>query len=72
MAVSPMPDKPHNVISIKEKVGDKLDKYMIVSFHSSTMVLSIAEEKVSVVTNSGFYNTEKTLHAGILEDNSYI
>ena len=45
---------------------------MIVSFQQQTLVLSIGQEKVSEVKDSGFVDNERTLHVGILEDNSYI
>ena len=47
MAVTQMPQKPLSVMTIKGKTDDIYDKYMIVSFQSSTLVLSIGTEKVS-------------------------
>lgn len=72
MAVSPMPNKPVNIITVKSKIYDLYDKYMIVSFPQSTLILSIGEDKVAEEKYSGFYTNERTLHAGILEDNSYV
>ncbi len=72
MASTPMPQKPHKVMTIKGKLDDPFDKYMVVSFQTSTLVLSIETERVSEVKDSGFADNEKTLHIGILEDNSYI
>lgn len=72
MAVSAMPGKPLKVMTLKGKIEDPHDKYMIVSFPQQTLVLSIGDEKVTEVVNSGFYSNERTLHSGILEDNSYV
>jgi splicing factor 3B subunit 3 len=72
MAVTGMPQKPLNVMTIKGKITDQFDKYMIVSFQQSTLVLSIGTEKVSEVKDSGLADNERTLHVGILEDNSYV
>ena len=72
MAVSQMPGRPLNVMTLKGKVSDAFDKYMIVSFPQQTLVLTIGEVKVTEVTNSGFYTNERTLHVGLLEDNSFV
>ena len=60
------------MMTVKGKIDDLYDKYMIVSFQSSTLVLSIGSEKVSEVKDSGLVDNERTLHVGILEDSSYI
>jgi len=49
-----MPGRPIKVMTLKGDIDDKHDKYMVVSFPDSTLVLSIGGEKVSQVTNSGF------------------
>jgi splicing factor 3B subunit 3 len=59
-------------MTIKGKTDDAFDKYMIVSFQSATLVLSIGTEKVTEVKDSGLADNERTLHVGILEDNSYV
>lgn len=46
MAVSPMPGRPLNVITLKQSHKDSLHSYMIVSFPESTLVLQVAEDKV--------------------------
>ncbi len=38
-----MPKKPVNVMTVKGKTTDVYDKYMIVSYHDETIVLSIGE-----------------------------
>jgi len=45
---------------------------MVVCFPDSTLMLSIGDEKVSQVTNSGFQTNEASIHVGILQDNIYI
>ncbi|CDW71789.1 splicing factor 3b subunit 3 [Stylonychia lemnae] len=72
MAVTGMPQKPINVMTVKGKIDDIYDKYMIVSFQQQTLVLSIGQEKVTEVKDSGLTDEESTLHVGILQDNSYV
>jgi len=67
-----MPKKPVNVITVKGKITDVFDKFMIVSYHDETIVLTIGEQTVSQVKDSGLVDNERTLHVGILEDNSYV
>ena len=54
MAVSPMPGTPVSVTTLKTSLSAELHSLMIVSFSESTLVLKIAEDKVSQVTDSGF------------------
>ena len=72
MAVSPMPNQPLRVTTLKNSMEDKLDSFMIVAFQDSTIVLQIAEDKVSQVTNSGFQTNESTLHCGLLVNDIFI
>ena len=67
MAVSPMPGTPLSVTTLRTSLAAQLHSYMIVSFPESTLVLRIAEDKVSQVTDSGFQVGEQTLHCGLLE-----
>lgn len=67
-----MPQKPLKVMTIKGKIDDPFDKYMVVSFQTATLVLSIGTEKVTEVKDSGLADNERTLHVGVLEDNSYV
>jgi|LauGreDrversion4_2_1035121.scaffolds.fasta_scaffold33373_3 splicing factor 3B subunit 3 len=67
-----MPQKPLKVMTIKGKIDDAFDKYMVVSFQNATLVLSIGTEKVTEVKDSGLADNERTLHVGVLEDNSYV
>jgi splicing factor 3B subunit 3 len=41
MAVSQMPGRPNSVQTLKGSLQDELDKYMIVAFAESTLVLQI-------------------------------
>jgi len=71
MASSSLPGKPAAIWTLKGSIGDKLDKYIIVSFLNATLVLSIGE-KVLEIQNSGFDSKKPSLHVGLLEDNTYI
>lgn len=51
---------------------EELSSYMIVSFHDTTLVLQIADDKVTQVQNSGFQTTECTIHCGLLEGDIFI
>jgi hypothetical protein len=72
MAKSPMPFSPTRVITIKEKLGDIYDKYMIVSATDSSLILGITDGKISALADSSFVKGEPTLHAGTMEDGSFI
>ena len=72
MATSPMPLKPVRVLTIKATTSDSLDKYLIVSFEQTSLILGINEGKISSVTDSGFCKDEPTLHAGVLADGSFV
>ena len=67
-----MPFSPKRVITLKGKLGDEYDKYMIVSAVDSSLILGITEGKISALNDSSFVKGEPTVHAGILEDGSYI
>jgi splicing factor 3B subunit 3 len=55
MAVSQLPGKPVGVWTIKENNNDQLDKYIVLSFMTQTLVLSIGE-KVVEISDSGLDN----------------
>jgi hypothetical protein len=59
-------------MTIKGKNDEIFDKYMVVSFQLATLVLSIGTEKVTEVKDSGLADNERTIHVGLLEDNSYV
>jgi splicing factor 3B subunit 3 len=66
-----MPAQPTGIWTIKERFGDDFHKYMIVSFTNETLILSIGS-KVSEVTDSGFDNQTRTIHANLLQDDSCV
>ena len=72
MAVSPMPGQPLRVTTLKNSMQDPLDSFMIVAFQDSTLVLQIAMDKVSQITNSGFQTNESTLHCGLLVGDIFV
>lgn len=72
MATSPMPLKPVRVMTLKARLGDVLDKYLIVSFQDSSLILGINAGKISSVQDSGFLKSEPTLHVGVMLDGSYV
>ena len=71
VATSPMPAQPTGIWTIKEKFWDDFHKLMIVSFTNETLILSIGS-KVSEVHDSGFDNQTRTIHANLLQDDSWI
>lgn len=71
IASSSLPGKPLSIWTVKNQDGDKFDKYAIVSFQNSTLVLSI-EESVKEVHDSGFDLKKPSLYVASLVDNTYI
>ena len=71
MASSPLPGKPIAIWTLKGSMTDEFDKYVIVSFTSATLVLSIGE-KVSEIKDSGFDLKKPSLHVGLMEDGTFI
>eukprot|EP00884_Botryococcus_braunii_P014213 jgi/Botrbrau1/22793/Bobra.0132s0119.1 len=71
LAVSPLPGNPTAVWTIKKKLGDEFDAYIIVSFTNATLVLSIGET-VEEVSDSGFLGTSPTVRVQLLSDNSML
>ncbi|KAI0977856.1 hypothetical protein GJ496_000285 [Pomphorhynchus laevis] len=60
MAVSDLPGSPNAVWTVKKRIDDEYDSYIVVSFVNATLVLSIGET-VEEVTDSGFLGTTPTL-----------
>lgn len=71
LAVSPIPGQSKGIWTVKGSMHDQYDKYIILSFTSATLVLSIGERVVEV-TDSGLDSTKSTIHVGLLEDDSII
>ncbi|KAL2937534.1 hypothetical protein RDABS01_020983 [Bienertia sinuspersici] len=60
MATSPLPGVPNGVWTIKKNVNDEFDAYIVVSFASATLVLSIGET-VEEVSDSGFLGDDSLM-----------
>lgn len=69
MAVSQLPGVPNAVWTVKKSVNDEFDAYIVVSFPSGTLVLSIGET-VEEVSDSGFLDTTPSLAVSLLGDDS--
>ena len=71
LAVSPLPGKPLGIWTIRENHTDEFHKYIVLTFSSQTLVLSIGE-KVIEVSDSGLDLTKPTLHVALMEDKARI
>lgn len=71
MAVSELPGNPNAVWTVKKRIDDDFDAYIIVSFVNATLVLSIGET-VEEVTDSGFLGTTPTLSCSSLGDDALV
>ncbi|KAF9598013.1 hypothetical protein IFM89_023585 [Coptis chinensis] len=69
MAVSQLPGIPNAVWTVKKNINDEFDAYIVVSFTSATLVLSIGET-VEEVNDSGFLDTTPSLSVSLLGDDS--
>ncbi|XP_057537206.1 spliceosome-associated protein 130 A [Amaranthus tricolor] len=69
MATSPLPGVPNAVWTVKKNVNDEFDAYIVVSFASVTLVLSIGET-VEEVSDSGFLDTTPSLAVSLIGDDS--
>lgn len=71
MAVSELPGRPSAVWTVKQRIEDEYDKFIVVSFTNATLVLSIGET-VEEVTDSNFLVTAPTLDVALLADNGLV
>ncbi|KDR20301.1 splicing factor 3B subunit 3 [Zootermopsis nevadensis] len=71
MAVSELPGNPNAVWTVKRRVDEEYDAYIIVSFVNATLVLSIGET-VEEVTDSGFLGTTPTLSCSALGEDALV
>jgi len=71
LAESDLPGKPQAVWTIKGNQNEEYDKYIIVTFPSSTLILSIGDT-IEEVTNSDFILTTNTLNVVLLDDNAML
>ena len=53
IAESPLMDNAIGIWSIKSQNDDEFDKYLVITFKKSTIVLSVTGESISEVNNSG-------------------
>ncbi|KAK6185339.1 hypothetical protein SNE40_007593 [Patella caerulea] len=71
MAVSELPGNPNAVWTVKRRIDEDYDAYIIVSFVNATLVLSIGET-VEEVTDSGFLGTTPTISCSQLGDDALV
>ena len=71
MAQSPLPGNPSAVWTVKKRVTDTSDSYIVVSFANATLVLSVGET-VEEVSDSGFIGTAASMHVGLMGDDNLI
>ncbi|OMH80520.1 Splicing factor 3B subunit 3 [Zancudomyces culisetae] len=71
MAVSELPGNAKAVWTIKKRIEDEYDSYIVVSFLDATLVLLIGEE-VEEVLDSGFISDTPTLGVQLLADNGML
>ena len=77
MATSELPGRPTGVWMVRERVdeggdgGPTYDKYIVVGFSNSTIVLSVGDT-VEEVYDSGLLGTSGTLQVCLMTDNSLI
>ncbi|XP_024081505.1 splicing factor 3B subunit 3 isoform X2 [Cimex lectularius] len=71
MAVSELPGAPNAVWTVKKRSDDEFDAYIVVSFLSATLVLSIGET-VEEVADSGFLGFTSTLACSALGDDAAV
>ncbi|XP_014289805.1 splicing factor 3B subunit 3 isoform X1 [Halyomorpha halys] len=71
MAVSELPGSPNAVWTVKKRATDEYDAYIVVSFLSATLVLSIGET-VEEVADSGFLGFTSTLACSALGDDAAV
>ncbi|XP_061998714.1 spliceosome-associated protein 130 A-like [Rosa rugosa] len=69
MAVSELPGVPSAVWTVKKKVTDEFDAYIVVSFENATLVLSIGET-IKEVNDSGFLDTTPSLAVSLIGDDA--
>lgn len=71
LAVQKMPGTPYGIWSVKKKIEDEFDSYIIVSFIDATLVLEISDS-VSEVKDSKFMQKAKTLSVQLMDNNDIL
>eukprot|EP00301_Raphidiophrys_heterophryoidea_P027109 c9493_g1_i1.p1 GENE.c9493_g1_i1~~c9493_g1_i1.p1 ORF type:complete len:1229 (+),score=405.94 c9493_g1_i1:73-3759(+) len=72
IAASQLPSIPNGVWTIKRRVTDTHDAFIVVSFSQATIVLSVEERAVQEVTDSGFVNNVSTIAVSLLGDDAIV
>lgn len=72
MATTPMPRKPLRVLPLKENIEDEYDKFLVVSFSASSLILGVDEGKITSLSDTEFHRDAPTLHLCLLYDGSYV
>uniref|UniRef100_A0A7S3JPX3 DNA damage-binding protein 1 n=1 Tax=Aureoumbra lagunensis TaxID=44058 RepID=A0A7S3JPX3_9STRA len=71
MAQSELPGRPSAVWTVRSRIDDDFDKYIVLSFTNATMILSIGDT-VEEVNDSGFLTDTPTLEVALLADNALL
>jgi len=72
LAKSPLPGVPSAVWTIRENFEDLSDRFIIMSFEDTTLVLALEDDHVREVQDSNFLRDTKTFCVGQLADGSVI
>ncbi|MEN2497921.1 MAG: Splicing factor 3B subunit 3, partial [Marteilia pararefringens] len=72
IAVSALPGTPHSVVSLKHTSSDKFDSLIVVSFINATLVLSVKDDTIEEINDSGFLSSTPTIACGLIGKNSHI
>ena len=71
LAVSDLPGRAQAVWTVKGAQTEAYDRFIVVSLHNTTLVLSVGDT-VEEITDSGFLGTTSTLQVVLLEDNALL
>ena len=71
LALTELPANPNGVWTLKKRVTDEYDSYIVVSFFNATLVFSIGET-IEEFTNSGILGTSPTLSCSQLDDDALV
>jgi splicing factor 3B subunit 3 len=71
LAISPLTGNPQHVFTLKGRVTDQFDKYIVISFINYTMVLSIGEN-VEQIYDSGLKDNVTTLNTSLIGEDSLL
>ena len=71
LAVSPLPAPPAAVWTVRKRLGDAHDAYIVVAFANATVVLAVGDA-VEEVADSGFAADAASLAVGCMDDDSLV